>query len=88
MIEVEKYQSNGKEFSRILAHRGDRGSIFWNIELEDETNYEFQVGDKVELTVFEKKGYDKAPVLDKVVTVAETTEEVEILLTEFQKNGK
>lgn len=87
MLYIEKEQvvsSDGetKEIERIFVHRGDRGSMTYSIEQDDETDYEFKTGDVLEFTVFERKGYDKIPVINKTITIEQPTTEVEILLTE------
>ncbi len=87
MIRVEKYTSTisdgtEKEFERIIVHRGDKGALYWNIELFDGSDYNFKVGDIVDFTVFEKKGYDKTPVINKTIEVSESSTKVEIDLTE------
>lgn len=87
MLYIEKEQvtaSDGttKEIERIFVHRGDRGSMTYSIEQTDGTDYQFQVGDLLEFTVFEKTGYNKTPVINKKIRVQEATTEVEILLTE------
>lgn len=66
----------------IYIHRGDKGTINYTIETTDEELYEFQLGDKVEFTIFEKKGYNKTPVISKIIDIEEITTEVEIDLTE------
>lgn len=66
----------------IQIHRGDKGVINYSIDLEDNTQYTFKLGDVVEFTVFEKKGYNKTPVIDKIIKITEESKEVEIVLTE------
>ena len=70
------------ENGTIYIHRGDSATFGYSIDVDEDTKYEFEVGDKVEFTVFQKQGYDKTPVIDKTITVTETTEEVDIDLTE------
>lgn len=66
----------------IYVHRGDKGTINYTIQISDTELYQFKVGDKVEFTIFEKKGYDKAPVLNKIININKVSTEVEINLTE------
>lgn len=75
MLEVDV--NDGKT---IRVHRGDAGILAYSIPLSDTENYQFQQGDTIEFTVFEKKGYDKAPVLSKEIAVEESCEEVLIKL--------
>lgn len=42
--------------------------------------YEFQVGDKVKFNIYERKGYDKEPLISKTIEVASTTYELPIPL--------
>lgn len=42
--------------------------------------YEFQVGDKVTFNIYEKKGYDKEPLMKKEVIVSKVTDCVDIPL--------
>lgn len=44
--------------------------------------YQFQVGDKVKFNVYERKGYDKEPLLSKTINVLEESYEIEIPLNE------
>lgn len=66
----------------IFVSRGDAGTIKFSIPLSETENYEFQNGDKIQFRIFEKKGYDKGPLLEKEITVNSNTEEVDIVLTE------
>lgn len=77
MLEVDK---NDKRTIRV--HRGDAGTLVFNIPINDTEYYKFQPGDKVQFMVFEEKGYDKEPVLSKEVEITEETEIVEITLNE------
>ena len=83
MIWVETYKvkkSDGteKELERIFTYRGDKGTLEYSIE-EDEELYEFQQGDEIEFTIFENKGYTKEPVLNKIIipTPGETSVNIE-----------
>lgn len=76
MIEVSK-----EDGRTITIHRGDKGILTYGIPLSDTENFKFEKNDIIKLTVFEKKGYDKDPVLVKEVKVLEKTEEVLIELT-------
>lgn len=44
--------------------------------------YQFQIGDKVKLNVYNKKGYDKSPVMTKETVVEATSDGIDIILTE------
>lgn len=73
MIEIE-----GKT---IRISRGDVATIKLTVPLSDTQNYEFQVGDKIQFRVFEKKNYSNI-LLDKEVNVEEMSDLVDICLTE------
>lgn len=73
MIEIE-----GKT---IRISMGDSGTIKLTIPLSDTENYEFQVGDKVQFRVFEKKNYNNV-FLDKEINIEEITSVIDICLTE------
>lgn len=73
MIEIE-----GKT---IRISRGDSATIKLTIPLSDTENYEFQVGDKVQFRVFEKKNYNNV-FLDKEINIEEITSVIDICLTE------
>lgn len=47
-----------------------------------EQYYQFQVGDIVKFNIYERKGYDKEPLLSKSIEVLETAYELEIPLNE------
>lgn len=64
----------------IKIHRGDEGTIIYDIFISDTQHYIFQIGDKVKFRVFEKKGYDKRPILEKEILIDEEKQEVEIVL--------
>lgn len=63
----------------ISLNRGDKGTI--TITAND-GEYEFQSGDVIVLRVFEKKGYNKSPLLEKSIIVDKVTDEVDIFLIE------
>ena len=46
--------------------------------------YQFQTGDKITFSIYERNGYDKVPVMTKDVNITETTENVYIELTEAE----
>lgn len=75
MVEVDI--NDGKT---IRAHRGDTGILAYSIPVSNTENYKFQKGDTIQFIVFEKKGYDKDPVLKKEIKVEEECEEVLIKL--------
>lgn len=54
------------------------------ISLDDLTIvcYQFVVGDKIQLNIYEIKGYDKEPLRVKIVEVETSGETIDILLTE------
>ena len=93
MIWVETYEitkSDGttKELQRILAYRGDKGTLEYSIKNDDDTDYTFQQGDEIEFTVFENKGYNKLPVLSKKIipTPGETSVNIELISEDTQWN--
>lgn len=81
MIEVS--EADGRT---ITVHRGDKGILAYSIPLSDTENFKFEKNDIIKFTVFEKKGYDKNPVLVKEVKVSEDIEEVLIELTSEDTN--
>lgn len=66
---------------QIHLTRGDIANIGISVKNEDNTDYEFKKGDIVRFSVFKKKDCN-CVVLNKDVTVASTTTEVDIKLTE------
>ena len=75
MISIDNEQT-------IELSRGDSATINLTIPLDDDNNYEFEIGDIIKLRVYEKNGYTKEPVLEKDFEVDETTEQVNIVLDE------
>ena len=75
MISIDNEQT-------IELSRGDSATINLTIPLDDDNNYEFDVGDIIKLRVYEKNGYTKEPVLEKDFEVDEATEQVNIVLNE------
>lgn len=75
MISIDNEQT-------IELSRGDSATINLTIPLDDDNNYEFDVGDIIKLRVYEKNGYTKEPVLEKDFEVDEATEQVNIELDE------
>lgn len=69
-----KIDSNTKQ---INITRGDIGTIVVSAKNEDESDYEFQVGDVIRLGVFVAKDYNKI-VLEKDVNVLEATTSVDV----------
>ena len=53
-----------------------------SLENLTEQYYQFQVGDIVKFNIYERKGYDKEPLLSKSIEVLETAYELEIPLNE------
>ena len=66
----------------IKINRGDAGTLNLVIPLSEDENYEFDVGDKIQFRIFEKKGYDKNIVLEKEIEITEQCENVLISLSE------
>ena len=64
-----------KKTKTIFSNRGDRGTI----KLTN-TNGSFKVGDKIKFSIYEKKGMDKPPVLQKefIPTVCSTSVDIDI----------
>lgn len=60
----------------IHLTRGDKATI--NLTIDD---YTFQVDDKVEFRVYNKKKLNEPPVLTKEITVEEETDSINISLT-------
>ena len=69
------------ENKQIHITRGDVACIGVSTKNEDGTDYEFQAGDVVRLSVFKRKDCNCVE-LQKDVTVSTTTKEVEINLVE------
>ena len=69
-----KIDSNTKQ---INITRGDIGTIVVSAKNEDESDYEFQVGDVIRLGVFVAKNYNNI-VLEKDVNVLEATTSVDV----------
>ena len=65
----------------IHCSRGDAGAIALTIPIvNSDDNYEFQVGDKVKLNIYNKNGYDSEPLKTKEVVVDTASESVTIVL--------
>lgn len=69
-----KIDTNTKQ---INITRGDIGTITIGAKNEDDTDYEFQVGDVIRLGVFVAKNYNNI-VLEKDVVVNENTTNVDL----------
>lgn len=65
---------------QINLTRGDIASFSISAKNDDGTNYQFQVGDVVSLSIYEKKDYSKL-ILTKSVEVLEVGESVILSLT-------
>lgn len=63
----------------VSLNRGDKGTI---TVTANDGEYEFQPGDVITLRIFEKKGYNKEPLLEKSIEVSKIADEVDIILTE------
>ena len=92
----------GDDNQTIMLTRGDathedfnRLAIkfpIYNFETEETEDYEFQLSDKITITVYEKKGYTKKEVLNKEYTISdlgynEPTTTPEIVLTATDTNA-
>lgn len=44
--------------------------------------YKFQIGDTIKLSIYERNGYDKEPLMTKIISVTEEVESVYVELTE------
>lgn len=60
----------------IEITRGDRIGFYFSIK-----DYTFKIGDRIEFRVYEKKGLNKQPLINKVFIVDEETDKVNITLT-------
>ena len=67
----------------IHINRGDRLLIDFSIE-NGENKYIFKDGDKIKFSIYEKKGMDKPPVLQKEFTPAVGSTSVDIDITSWQ----
>jgi hypothetical protein len=82
----------------IHLTRGDATGTDYNVlaiqfPLSDGSLYTFKVGDKIRMTVFDKKGYTRRPILSKEWTVAAATTTPELPLTstdtkKFEQSNK
>lgn len=63
----------------VSLNRGDKGTI---TVTANDGEYEFQPEDVITLRIFEKKGYNKEPLLEKSIEVSKIADEVDIILTE------
>lgn len=63
----------------VSLNRGDKVTI---TVTANDGEYEFQPGDVITLRIFEKKGYNKEPLLEKSIEVSKIADEVDIILTE------
>lgn len=67
------------EGDTIHLTRGDAASIGITIEQDEETTYEFQIGDVIRFSIYEKGNYNNVK-LRKDIEVTQITEEVELEL--------
>lgn len=65
----------------INVTRGDCAVLPLEVEVDEQSNYVFQVGDIVRITVVEKKNYENV-VLQKDFSIEEENEVVNIVLTD------
>lgn len=66
--------------TNILLTRGDECTITLKVNREDSEEYAFNVGDVISFAVYNKKEFNKEPLLLKEVTVQEPTNIVDIFL--------
>lgn len=72
----------------IEVTRGDELNLTITLESDDETPYEFQVGDVVRFAVYNKNRFTDPAVLEKEITVEQATESISITcLSEETKIG-
>ena len=64
----------------IKLNRGDVLNLTLSAKLEDNTDYTFQVGDKVVFSVYEKNKMSDKAVLIKEINIAESSQSVVIRL--------
>lgn len=64
------------EGTTISCTRGDRVGFDFNIK-----EYTFQNGDTIGFRVYEKKGFNNPPLIDKLITIDEECEKVNITLS-------
>lgn len=67
--------------SKIL-YDSDYNEVTISIDTLAMVYYQFQVGDKVRFNIYEKNGYGKEPLMTKEIKVTESTESVNIPLSE------
>lgn len=66
------------ETKRISVNRGDGDSQGFDFSIK---GYEFKIGDKIKIGVYEKKGYSKNSVLLKEFEIKEPTEKYRLTFT-------
>lgn len=91
----------GDDNQTIMLTRGDATNTdynrlaikfpIYNFDTEETEDYEFQLTDKITITIYEKKGYTKKEILNKEYTIAdlgyeEPTTTPEIVLTSTDTN--
>lgn len=64
------------EGTTIKCTRGDR--VAFDFKIKD---YEFKIEDTISFRVYEKKGYDLPAVIEKIITIEEPAESVNITLS-------
>lgn len=70
------------DFNKKILYDEDYEESSTSLSTLTEQFYQFQVGDKVKFNVYERKGYDKEPLLSKTIDVLQTGYEVSIPLYE------
>lgn len=68
------------ETKQINLTRGDIAEFSITAKNDDGTNYQFQVGDTIKLSIYEKKDYSKL-ILSKSVEILEASESATLTLT-------
>ena len=76
-IHLTRGDATGTDYNKLALQ-----FPLWNDDLEIEELYEFQNGDKIRFTVYEKNGYTKPEILSKEYTIETPTTTPQIVLTE------
>lgn len=63
------------EEDTIYLTRGDKATLTLNIE-----DYTFNQGDKISFRVYKNYGFNKLPVLEKLINITQSQENVDIVL--------
>lgn len=65
----------------IEVTRGDNLNLTITLQLEDESNYEFQPGDTIRFAVYTKNRLNNSAVLEKEITVNTACESIDVSCT-------